>query len=44
MSDETQIDGEGVLACREAQEWFDGVKTHCVWIGKEYTLGGGIFP
>jgi hypothetical protein len=29
-SDETQIDEEGSLACPEAQEWFDGLRTHCV--------------
>jgi hypothetical protein len=32
VPDETQIDGEEALACPEAQEWFDGVKTHCVKI------------
>ena len=30
VPDETQIDGEGALASPETQEWFDGVKTHCV--------------
>ena len=30
VPDETQIDGEGALACPEAQEWFDGLRTHCV--------------
>ena len=29
VPDETQIDGEGALACQEAQEWFDGLRTHC---------------
>ena len=29
------MDGEGVLVCPEAQEWFDGVKTHCVKIEAE---------
>ncbi len=32
VPDETQIDGEGALACPEAQEWLDGMKTHCVKI------------
>jgi hypothetical protein len=32
MPDETQIDGEGALACQEAQEWFCRLRTHCVKI------------
>ena len=30
VSDETQIDGEDALVCPEEQEWFDGLRTHCV--------------
>ena len=30
--DETQLDGEGAQACPEAQEWFDGLRIHCVKI------------
>ena len=32
VPDETQIDGEGALACQDAQELFDGLRTHCVKI------------
>jgi hypothetical protein len=41
VPDQTQIDGEGALACPEAQEWFHRLRTHCVKVEAGQHLHNG---